>query len=249
MIFDTFSLLLTETIIIALIIIGLHYSIRYFGLGPIFIFLGSIQFFQNLLASSVYNVYFDTIIFSPGSTLLYTSTLFSILLIYHTEKLKKTKGLILGLVFSNIVVSILSYISLQQALLDVNSSNLLFLKNIFKFDIIQFMSGTTLLFFDTIFLIILYEILNYKIRGKLLLKIFLVTSIISLFDGFIFYLINFYDNNHFNNLLIGNLIGKQISVIVFTIATYTYLVAVGKKRRASRPKSILDVFKILNDIY
>ena len=122
--------------------------------------------------------------------------------------LSSGRSLIYGLVFSNIIITVLSYISLEQAISDKDSANLIFLQNIFNFDINLFLTGTSLLYIDAILLIIIYEILNFKIKGKLFFKIFTVTSLISLFDSTVFYSLNFYASDEFLNLLIGNIIGN-----------------------------------------
>ena len=245
MFLDPFFLLISETFIVALITIIMHSVIRQYGIGPYFIFIGAIQFFQSILASSVYNRFFENFLFSPGSTVLFSSTLFSIFLIFHTESIKKSRSLIYGLIFSNIIITVLSYISLEQALADENSANLIFLQNIFNFDIKLFFTGTTLLYIDSLLIIIFYEFLNYKIKGKLFIKIILVNSAVNLFDSIIFYSLNFYSKENFKELLIGNVFGKQITVIIFSILIYIYLNLSYKKERVLKPKKIKDIFKIL----
>ena len=246
MILDPFFLLITETFVVAIMIIIMHSVIRQYGIGPIFIFLGAIQFFQTILASSVYNVFFESFIFSPGSTVLFSSTLYSIFLIFHTENIKKTRSLIYGLVFSNIIITVLSYISLEQAIADRNSNNLIFLQNIFNFDISLFLTGTSLLYIDSMLLIIFYELLNYKVKGYLFMKIILVTSFVNLFDSVVFYSLNFINHENFYDLVLGNIIGKQITVIFFSISIYIYLSLIYKKERVSRPKKLREVFKIFS---
>lgn len=243
---DPFFLLIAETFVVAIMIIIMHSVIRQYGIGPLFIFLGSIQFFQTILASSVYNVFFESYIFSPGSTVLFTSTLYSIFIIFHTESIKKTRSLIYGLVFSNIIITVISYISLEQAIADKNSGNLIFLQNIFNFDISLFLTGTSLLYIDAMLLIIFYEFLNYKIKGRLFLKIILVTSTVNLFDSVVFYSLNFFNNENFYDLLIGNILGKQITVLFFSIIVYIYLNLIYKKERLTRPKNLREVCKIFS---
>jgi hypothetical protein len=246
MLFEPFFLLLIETFLVAITIIIMHSAIRQYGIGPLFIFLGAIQFFQAILASSVYNVFFETFIFSPGSTVLFTSTLYCVFLVFHTESIKKVRSLIYGLVFSNIIITVLSYISLEQAIADKNSANLIFLENIFNFDISLFLTGTSLLYIDSMLLIIIYEILNLKIKGKLFFKIIIATSLINLFDSTVFYTLNFYTSDQFYNLLIGNIIGKQITVLLFSIIIYFYLTAIFKKERFTTPKKWSDTIKIFS---
>ena len=145
-----------ETIFVGLVILLLHRLRKYFGIGLLFIFIGSIQFFQSLLASSVYNKIFNQFVVSPGSSILFTSSLFAILLIFHSENLSKTRTLIFGLMISNIVITILSIFSSLQLTLDNNSINVTFLESILNLDIVIFMTGTCLLYIDSVFLIIIY---------------------------------------------------------------------------------------------
>ncbi|MFB9097625.1 MULTISPECIES: hypothetical protein [Flavobacterium] len=53
--------------------------------------------------------------FSTGSSVLFTSTLFCVFLVFHTESLKKTRSLIYGLIFSNIAITHLSYYFLRTS--------------------------------------------------------------------------------------------------------------------------------------
>ena len=203
-----------ETIFVGLVILLLHRLRKYFGIGLLLIFIGSIQFFQNLLASSVYNEIFNSFIVSPGSSILFTSSLFVILLIFHSENLSEIRTVIFGLMISNIVITILSIFSSLQIELDNYSSNVSFLESILNLDIVIFMTGTCLLYIDSVFLIVVYEFLNLKLNSKyLFIKIFIPLSLISLFDSVVFYGINLFSLNNSSNLLISSIVGKQISNI------------------------------------
>ncbi|MFD2909463.1 hypothetical protein ACFSX9_12055 [Flavobacterium ardleyense] len=231
----------------ALIIVIFHSAIRNFGMGPLFVLMGSMQFFLIILTSSVYNLYFDKYIFSPGSSVLFTSTLFCILLVFHTESIKKVRSLIYGLLLSNIAITLLCYISLQQIYLDNKSYNVEFIKNIFNHDTDLFLLGTCLLYLDSIFLIILYELMNYKFKNKFLfLKILLPTSLVCLFDSVVYYSLNNFSDDIYLDLIIGNVIGKQITVVFFSVTIYLYLNIIGKKHRFTHPKKIKDVLKIFS---
>ncbi len=132
---DTFIYLLLETLIVGLIILGLYSSKKHFGIGLLFVFLGTMQFFQTILSGNVYNLYFDTFLFSPGSTLIFIATLFAVLLIFRNENIIKVRSAIYGIILSNIILVFLSYISLEQILSDNYSRNTTFLAEIFNFDI------------------------------------------------------------------------------------------------------------------
>jgi hypothetical protein len=145
---DTFIYFLLETLIVGLMILGLHASKKHFGVGMLFVFLGTMQFFQTILSGNVYNLYFDVFLFSPGSTLIFTSTLFGVLLIFRNEAVIKVRSAIYGIILSNIILVFLSYISLEQILTDNYSKNTTFLAEIFNFDI-HFWSCFVVFRYDT----------------------------------------------------------------------------------------------------
>ena len=244
---DALLYLLLETFLMAFMVIIFHSAIRNFGLGPLFILMGSLQFFLIILTSNVYNIYFDKFIFSPGAIVLFTSNLFCILLVFHTESIKKVRSMIYGLLFANVAVTLLSYISLQQIYIDNQSKNIEFIKNVFNYDVNIFLVGTLLLYLDSIILIILYEVMNYKFKTKyLFFKIFIPVSVVCLFDSVVFYYLNYYAEDNFVDLIISNIIGKQITVFFFSLAIYIYLTLIGKQARSGNPKKIKDVLKIFN---
>ena len=155
--------------------------------------------------------------------------------------------MIYGLVLANIAITLLSYISLQQLFLDDKSFNVEFVTNIFNYDTDIFLLGTCLLYLDSIILIILYELLNYQFKNKyLFLKIFIPTSIVCLFDSVVFYSLNYFSEDIYIDLIIGNVIGKQLTVIFLSITIYIYLILIGKKVRSGNPKKIKDVLKIFS---
>ena len=242
---NALSIFIIETIFLGLVILFLHRLRKIFGIGLLIILIGSIQFFQNLLASSVYNTIYNKIIVSPGSSILFTSSLFAVLLIFHSENLLKTRTVIFGLMVCNIVLTILSVFTSLQLKLDDNSTNVEFLESILNLDIIIFMTGTILLFIDAMLLIVVYEFLNLKLSSNYLyIKILIPLSLISTFDSLVFYGINFFSLNDISNLLISSIVGKQIVVIIFTTMMYIYLKIMNNTVSKSKPKKISEIFSV-----
>lgn len=245
---DALLYLLLETFVMAFMVIIFHSAIRNFGMGPLFILMGSLQFFVIILTSSVYNIYFEKYVFSPGSSVLFTSTLFCILLVFHTESIKKVRSLIYGLLLTNIAITLLCYISLEQIHLDNKSLNIEFLKNIFNYNTEIFLFATVLLYLDSILLVIIYELMNYIFKQKyLFLKIFITASVVCLIDSVLFFSLNYISDDLYLDLIIGNIIGKQITVVFYSCAVYLYLFLIDKKTsRSGNPKRIKDILKIFS---
>ncbi len=234
-----------EILLVVFIILGMHFYKKRVGIGTLYVFIGTIQFFQTLLVSNVYDNYLGDYRFSPGSTIFYTSTLFSILLFFHAENLIKTKGLIYGILIANISITFFSQFLLVQNHSIEQSSGLL-LEEILSFELTIFLIGTSLLYLEAMFIILFYDFLNYKFKNKgTFLKIFSTMSLVCLFDSVAFYTFFYFTHDNFKDLIIGNIIGKQITVTLFSICLYLYFKYnknIKPKRTPSNFKEILKIF-------
>ncbi len=178
--------------------------------------MAAVQFFQTVLAGNVYNEFFGKYVFSPGSALIFTSTLYCILLIYITENAIKVRAATYGILFSNIVITLFSYISLEQIYVDDYTKNRLFLEEIFNFDIKMFISGTALLMVDCFFIILLFQKFK-KLGFSLYLNFLMANSLVSVLDSYLFYTINFFSNENYLDLVTGNIVGKLFSCFLLSL--------------------------------
>lgn len=62
-----------------------------FGLAPLYIFIGSNQYLQTVLASSFYVKVFGEYLISPGSIILFSAGLLAILLVYLKEGVQEMR--------------------------------------------------------------------------------------------------------------------------------------------------------------
>lgn len=239
-------LILAEALVIVAAVLFLHKSRAPFSSGLLLIFLGSVQFYQTVLASSVYNEILPGIVISPGSAVLFTSTFFCVLLLFHSEGLRTTRTAIFGVLFSNVLLSLLSFISLQQVELDNHSNHKDFLGEVFNFDVVLFLTGTIMLFLDLIFIVMLYQFLNLKAKKlPFFLKLYLPLSSIALLDSVVFYSVNFFHLNANIDLLLSNIIGKQLIIFLFSICLYSYLKLTENTIPVELPNDSDDVISLL----
>ncbi|MGV7107825.1 hypothetical protein [Flavobacterium sp. U410] len=233
-----------EILLVVFIIIGIHFYKKRIGIGALYVFVGAVQFFQTLLVSNVYDNYVGDYRFSPGSTIFYTATLFSILLIFHVENLIKTRALIYGIIISNIAITFIAQFLVVQNH-NIEQSSGLFLEEILSFELTIFLIGTSLLYLEAMFIVMFYDFLNFKFRNKgLFLKIFVTMSLVCLIDSVVFYTFFYFTHDNFKDLIIGNIIGKQITVVVFSICLYFYFKYNKNLRPKRTPTSLKEVLKI-----
>lgn len=239
---NALTLFIIEIFVISGAILFLHRLRHFLGIGLLLIFLGSVQFYQTVLASSVYNEIYEGVVISPGSAILFNSTLFCVLLIFHTEGVKATRSSIFGVLFSNVLLSILSIITLDQLNVDKHSIFREYLNEIFNFDVTLFLIGTCLLLFDLFLIVIIYQFINLKAKQiPSFFKILIPLSLVGLFDSVMFYSINFFSVDSDLNLLFSNVIGKQLVIIPFSICMYFYLKASKLLQVKEMPQNLDDV--------
>jgi len=70
-----------------------------FGLTPLYITLGVFQPIQVFLASSIYAEILPGVVVSPGSVIMFTASLFAILLVYIREDALEARKAIYGIMF------------------------------------------------------------------------------------------------------------------------------------------------------
>ncbi|MDW7694196.1 HAMP domain-containing sensor histidine kinase [Flammeovirgaceae bacterium SG7u.111] len=243
------EMLVIEILLLSCIIIFLYHQKEVFGLALVFILIGSNQFFQTLLSSNLYVQIFNDYYYSPGSVVLFSSSIFTILLIYIKEGVHSTRTLIYGILISNITLTLLSFITSYTINSESTFSILSIPKEIFEIDMQIFIIGTITLFVDSFLIIIIFEFVLLKVKN---IKIFLaiLVSIISVlyFDLVIFSFFSFWGNEGFEVFFIGNLIGKSIAGVLYSLMLYAYLVYIDQSsylKKLEISKDVKDIFSIV----
>ena len=151
------AIFISEAIIIVLLVLFLFRMRSRFGLSPLYITLGVFQPVQTILASSVYIEIVPGMIISPGSVIMFTATLFVILLVYIFEDAVETRKAIYGIMFANLAMTLLLFIfgTQLELLHTVNFLNLS--REILNRTARMMLTGTLVLFADAVLLIFVYE--------------------------------------------------------------------------------------------
>ncbi|OIQ22283.1 PAS domain S-box protein [Lacinutrix sp. MedPE-SW] len=214
------------------------------GLAPLYLFLGAIQYFQILFGTLSSFKVLNSITIYPGSVIIFSATLFAVLLIYIKEGVKSTRRLIIGIIISNILLTTLFNITSKLEYL-LRGEVLPVLVINYKY----FITGTILFILDFILLVVLYQYLIKKTkRFYFLLVIFISLFTALLFDGLAFNLILKSNTADFYPSLMGHLIGKTISAFVFSLILFLYLkyIDVDNYRTNFISGKHRDVFSIIN---
>lgn len=228
--------ILAEFILVSLLIIGFYRLKPRFGLVPLFVLVGSNQFFQTILATSYFIKITPDIVISPGAIILFSASFFTILLVYIKEGVFVTQRLIVGIILANLTFTVLAWITNQQFLavkgvdLPAPGSSSLFQTNSRVFIV-----GTIVLLLDAFIIVILYEYFFVKQKWLNLYSRLLLTMLLVLnFDAVVFTIGSFWDKPGLENRLISQLVGKSVAAFLFATVLWIYLRYLDKNKKGAR---------------
>ncbi len=217
--------ILSEVILIGFLILFLYKLKPRFGLAPLYIYLGSNRYFQTILSNSIQINFLHEYTISPGAAIIFSSTLFAVLLIYIKEGPRITQRLIIGITLANFAFMIMSWVTNFQQLAFHGNFNTEGIKT----EIIQtkyrtLIVGTIALVIDSIIIVILYKFFFFKIKwlklfGRLLIAMLLVFN----FDSILYILGSYWGAENLQNRLVSNLISKSLVAVFFAMVLYIYL--------------------------
>jgi len=214
----------------------------WFGLSPLFVTLGSLQFIQVILAMSLYIEVFPGLMISPGSSVFFVGTILGVLLVYIVNDALSTRKLIYSLLIANVFLSLLT-ISISQHFLGEDVHLFVDLpREIFLQHPRVMIVGTFALFIDTILVIIVYDLMsNIKF---LFLRILITLSLVLILDSIIFVTGVFIESEDYLNILLSNLTGKLLTVPVFALGIII-IEKIIKRQSIHETKTIKDFFNLL----
>ncbi|MDH3745589.1 MAG: GGDEF domain-containing protein [Acidobacteriota bacterium] len=236
------ALMMLEAFLVGTLLVVLFRLRSRFGLSPLYIAIGSFQYLQIVLAISIYVEFAPGILIGPGFV-LFMSAPFAILLVYIREDIAETSSLILGLVFANAALGLLSTLfayhldgSLARNFLSLPTA-------LFRLNVRVMLAGTGALILDAVLVIIIFETLARVFRRKLLLPAMGSLVAVAGFDSLVFVTGGFLGSPEYLHLLQSNLMGKTGLAAFFSIILVIYLRYFDERTEAGPRR---DVFEILS---
>ena len=223
-----------------------HLSTR-FGYSLLYITLGAFQHLQTLMAATLYIEILPGIVISPGSTILFTATLFAVLLVYIRNDAAQTRSLIVGIVAANLTLSLVVYLATWHLgsglLIETGFSS----EHLLTWSIKAFAVGTATLIIDVILIIVLYEFFFHLFPRLLFARIAAAMLIVVAVDTSLFVTATFYGEADYVRFLTSGLIGKSAVAIVYSALLTSYLLVTRRRQRDAQSlhEPVHDVFHIL----
>lgn len=243
--YDKILILLFQCLIVATLLLSLFRLRSVFGLSLLFTALGVFQFMQVFIYNSIYFKITSSILVSPG-TIVFTGSLFAILLIYIREDALEARKVIYAILAANLILAFMQFVISWGIEGDgvLNVYNLP--KKFFTQEIRAMIVGTFTLVIDAFIMIFIYETISRHV-SSLFLRIFFSMAIVLSIDSLVFNLGILYGTDQFLNHLISHLTAKISSAFVYSILFTIYLTYFDKKSIKSESKShaFNDIFSML----
>lgn len=237
------ALLLTQAFIYFGVMTALFRFRRTIGLGAFFCALGVMHFLETYLAA-VFFIQLPFGLLSPGSTVLFSGKLAIILLFYIREDAETVRQPIYGLLIGNfLMVALVLTLRLYGPPVSLSGYN----ADLVLIDQMGLLMiwGTTLLFIDSIALILLYERLRRRVRGSLVARASLTLAIILTFDQFWFFIgLHLVTGTPIGSLY-GGWIAKMGAAITYGLLMGVYLSLFERDPQEVAPQPLSDIFSKL----
>lgn len=192
-----------------------------FGLGAFLCALGVMHFLETYLAS-VFYIELPFGIISPGSTVLFSGKLAIILMMYIREDAETVRQPIYGLLIGNFLMVALVMVLRNHEVVSAVPGRLPDFKFVDEMGWLM-VWGTTLLFVDSIAIILLYERLGTWLRRWPTARSFVALAIILSFDQAGFFIALHYVSGAPFYVMFGGWCAKMGAALVYSLLVGAYL--------------------------
>ena len=227
-----------EAILMAAVVLGLFRARTVLGLTPLYIVLGGLQYLEATLSLKVQVM--PGVSLYPASTVLFTATLVSVLLIYLKEDAIEARKLVYGLVLANLVAAVISLLFGWHLRIPGSASPSLRAQDFMGSAWISLV-GTSLLLLDVLGIILVYEFICRYTRG-LFLPFYLSMLTIVAFDNLFFTYMVHASRPDVQSLLASGFLGKAATALFYSIVSVVYLRHAEPRTAVVGTGDVADVF-------
>ena len=236
------ALLIAEAALYFVAMTALFRARNRVGIGVFFAALGTMHFLETYLAAVLYVPILGGFVVSPGSVVLFSGKLVMLLLVYIREDASVVRQPIYGLFLANLlIVSAVLLLRLHVAVPAVpgQSPNLAFLDQTGWL----MLWGTTLLFVDSILIILIYERSAAWLGSRVIPRVLLSTAAVLTLDQVGFYTALWFYFGAPAEVLYGGWAAKMGAAALYAVFAGLYL-RFGESGRLIR-RRLGDVFETL----
>jgi diguanylate cyclase (GGDEF)-like protein len=237
---ENLILLLIEAGFYFVFMVGILHLRHQIGIGVFIAALGVMHFLETYLAA-VFYIELPFGVISPGSSVLFSGKLMMILLLYVKEDAAVVRAPIYGLLAGNFLTVGLSFFLRHHQTIAVVPGRIADLAFIDEMGWLM-LWGTTLLYLDSLAIILLYERLGRVFRKSTAMRFFVSGVVVLTFDQ-----VGFFAALHFLNgapiaVFWGGWIAKMLAASAYAVLITIYLHYSRISAIPVSPRPISDIF-------
>jgi diguanylate cyclase (GGDEF)-like protein len=242
MFFSQIGLLFLEAAVMAGLVLGLFRSRSVLGLSPLYIVMGGFQYLEATLSLQVslwpgFEIY-------PGSSVMFTTNLFAVLLVYIKEDALEARKLVYGLVLANAGLTLVSLLVSAHFLLPGIETPTSMTAREFINNAQIALVGAALLFIDVIGIILVYEFVSRYTRF-IFVRILVALLVVVAFDNFFFAGFLRLGRGDFLPTMLAGLLAKSVATVFYATALWGYLRFIEPHDLTASEGDVADVFQML----
>jgi diguanylate cyclase (GGDEF)-like protein/PAS domain S-box-containing protein len=216
------ALLGLETLLLALLVLGLFWLRRYMGLAPLYAMIGVFQPLQVILATSTYIEVAPGWPLSPGA-LMFSATLLGTLAVYIREDIVEARRVTSSVLVANIAMVVLLYATGWQMASPATLRLLEWPPELFAQGARVTVVGTLVLVADVALLLALYASTHRVMARHPLMRAWLTLTAVLVFDAIVFTTGVFFERPDYTRLLATGIASKFVLGAVFASLLVVYL--------------------------
>ncbi|MGE0360367.1 MAG: diguanylate cyclase [Vicinamibacterales bacterium] len=237
------ALLGAEALVMAMLILALFRSRTVLGLSPLYIVLGGFQYLEASLGLRV-EVAPGWLIY-PASTVMFTSTLLAVLLVYIKEETTEARKLVYGLVLANIGLTLVALIVSEHVRIPGSRVPEGLTTSSLQASAWVAAVGTTLLLLDVLGIILVFEFVSRFVRSLFVRSLISLVMVAAFDNAWFTLLVHGPTNPQFQPLLLAGLVGKSAAAAFYAVALYVYLRFFEPNGATVGTGDVQDVFEVL----
>ena len=211
-----------EMVGLAVLVLGLFWLRRRFGLTPLYVSLGVFQPVQVMLSASVYVELWPGMAVSPG-TLMFAASLLAILLVYIREDATEARKVIYGILGANLTMTLIMFVASLQLRTPGTSNFLAIAPELFSQGARVTAVGTLMFIADVVLLVLLYTGMRRHFPRFPFMRVLVTLVGVLLFDAIGFTTGAFLERPEYQALLLAAVSSKALIALFFSAALIVYL--------------------------
>ncbi len=216
------ALLVAEAVLCSGIVLLLFRLRHHFGMAPLYMVLGALQYLQFVFAASLRVEMLPGITAGPATTVLFPLTIFVVLLTYVEGDAEATRQFAYGVVVCNITLYSVAALAGQHVDLAGVSNPLHLPRELFQQPWRTMVASSVAILLDMVATVMVYEWVSRRLP-TLFLRLWLTAAAVVVLDAVVFSTLSFAGQPAYVQMMTGSMLGKLLGASGYAVVVTAYV--------------------------